>query len=187
MRLSVLSSGEFDFFVAALPRSGTMWASSVLSFGYESLCLHEPELIEGSLDHIERIKGAFDLSLGASSPTLSLEYPPEGRPVVIIERDPWDCWESLKRWTNIPTKEMFARGVKIFSEMPRKDALVVQYQDLTKWETYCKMVKHCTGYNPASSYAHFLHWQEKARMRITTMDTATNNIQPVKRSWEPLG
>lgn len=83
-----------DFVVTGLPRSATTWLAAFLTTN-DSLCLHDPFSL-GWPDKWERDGRRFGISCtGVYLMPEILER--QDCPVVVIERDPADCEQSIER------------------------------------------------------------------------------------------
>lgn len=170
----------YDFLVIGLPRSGTAWLSTLLSYGRESLCIHEPQchlaLTGGLLKHARRTYGM----LGAATTCGNLSGFSAPR-MVMVERDHDDSWEALVNSIDIPdeklegARETFEMAVRAM-DFYRDGCHVVRFEDLFDPAGSAGVWNYVFGSNlPA------LHHLELRRLRVTAIP------QNVDVYWRNVG
>lgn len=151
------------FVVAALPRSRTAWLARFLSYGNESMCLHDVSQERGweeRLDHLTHNHvGISDTSIAST-----WERIPQSAKVVTIRRDPMQVSKSLLRndWP-VPNRLIQCCDEGLNQIEKHRDTLSVAFEDIDArlgeiWE-------HCLGipYDP-------VHTEEMRRVNIQIKD-----------------
>ena len=147
--------------------------ANFLSYGSDCLCIHEPEIAE----HNDRELRQEANTIGCSSSALveSGMFNPN-LPTIRIHRNWIEAFEAYQKFTNLVTKKQFsAIHDNIMSAEP-VEVLEVKFKDLTSQLTCDKVWSFVMD-----SMLPPIHYLEKTRMRVTTMDTAMDTINIVER------
>lgn len=137
------------FFITGLPRSRTAWLSVVFTIG-DSFCFHEAlRFTRNGTEMLAMFKQTGAKHVGNSDSLLPFFYNDIARyfpdaPIVIIERDPKEVFESLERVFGVKS-QLIIDETLVRLESIRHDALIVDYSDLDNEPVLRKMWAHCLG------------------------------------------
>lgn len=143
------SSGPSPYFlVTGLPRSRTAWLADLLSYGRESLCLHEP-LRQGAASRpslrellnqtSHRYRGLSDCTLGRYAE----EIPREAR-IVVIKRSREDVEQALiRRYGGTSTRALGLLEEELSALESEHTCLVVGFSELSSPLTLARLWRHC--------------------------------------------
>lgn len=147
---------QIPFFVTGLPRSRTAWLANFLT-AQGALCMHEGLLHGVDMALRWLIRGGAPGRRGLSDSILPLYWPQISKPfgdcrLVIVERDPAECWISLldyleKHEVQVHRPTLEERFVLIKSHLTDMKMfsphIVVRFEDLGNLGVLSDIWEHC--------------------------------------------
>jgi hypothetical protein len=180
------SPEQLPFFVTGLPRSRTGWLANFLT-SQGALCVHEG-LIHGVDPALRWLtRGGPNVRRGLSDSILPLYWTEVFQPfssfrLVIVERDPEECWESLLDFlelneVRVARVELEARFASVSAHL--RDMIMfcphvlVKFEELNEPEALLDIWEHCLPGLPYDEERTNLLQRLNVQQQVSAVKAAT--------------